>query len=108
MPELGNHILMHLPTKKIHYDNPTVKYDSVKLSKREFKILQYIIVYVVHKLYFKFKFWKNKDCVYSKQCLSILLCYKINSDDTQTLIDAKDWNWLWRVNETVPNIFIDC
>ena len=67
------------------------------------KSLQYIIVYVVHKLYSKFKFSKNKDCVYSKQCVSILLCCKIDSDDNQTLINAKDWGGLWRVNETPQN-----
>ena len=81
---------MHLSTKKGHYDNPTIKHDSVKLSERELKSLQYITVYVVHKLYSKFKFSENKDCIYSKQCLSVLLCCKIDSDDTQTLINPKD------------------
>ena len=85
-----------------------MEYDSVKLSARELKSLQYIIGYVVHKLYSKFKFSKNKDCVCSKQCLSILLCCKIDSDDTQTLINTKDRGGLWRVNETVQNIFIEC
>ena len=75
---------MHFSTKKVHYDNPTIKYDSVKRSERELKRLQCIVGYVVHKLHSKFKFSKNKDCVYSKQCLSKLLCYKIDSDDTQT------------------------
>ena len=86
LPEVDNHILMHLSTKKVHFDNPTIKNDSVKLSERELKSLQYIIVSVVHQLYSKFKFSKNKDCVYSKQCVSILLCCKIDSDDTQTLM----------------------
>ena len=99
---------MHLSTKKIYYDNPTIKYDSVKLSERELKSIQYIFGYVVHKLYSEFKFSKNKDCVYSKQCLSILLCCKIDFDDTQTLINAKDRGGLWRVNEAVQNIFIEC
>ena len=67
-----------------------MEYDSVKLSERELKSLQYIIGYVVHKLYSKFRFSKNKDYVCSKQCLSILLCCKIDSDDTQTLINTKD------------------
>ena len=48
LPEVGNHILMHLSTKKIHYGNPTIKYDTVNLSERELKSLQYIVVYVVH------------------------------------------------------------
>ena len=108
LPEIGNHILMHLSTKKIHNDNPIIKYDSVKLSERELKSLQYIVGYVVHKLCSKFKFSKKKDCVYSKQCLSIFLCCKIDSDDTQTLTNAKDQGGLWRVNESVQNIFIEC
>ena len=82
LPEVGNHILMHLSTKKVHYDNPTIKHDSVKLSERELKSLQYIIGYIVRKSYSKFKFSKDKDFVYSKQCLSILLYCKMDSDDT--------------------------
>ena len=99
---------MYLSTKKVHYDNPTIKYDSVKLSERELKSLQYIVGYVVHKLYSKFKFSKNKDYVYSKQCLSIFLCCKVEFDDTQTLINAKDRGGLLRVNSTIQNIFIQC
>ena len=52
--------------------------------------------------------FQKQDCVYSKQCLSILLCCKIDSDDTQKLVNAKDQGGLWRVNETVRNIFIEC
>ena len=47
---------MYLSTKKINYDNPAIKHDSVKLSERELKSLQYIVGYVVHKLYSKYKF----------------------------------------------------
>ena len=35
---------MHLSTKKVHNDNPTIKYDSVKLSERELKILNLLLV----------------------------------------------------------------
>ena len=38
----------------------------------------------------------------------ILLCCKIDSDDTQTLISAKDQGGLWRASETAQNIFIEC
>ena len=99
---------MHSSTKKVHYDKPKIKYDSVKLSERKLKSLQYLVGYVFHKLYSKFKFSKTKDCVYSKHCLSILLCCKVDSDDTQILINAKDLGGLWIVNETVQNIFIEC
>ena len=52
-----------------------------KLSESELKGLQYNICYVVHKLHSKFEFSKKKDCVYSKQCLSVFLCCKTDSDD---------------------------
>ena len=65
------------------------------------------MTYVVHKLYSKFKFSKNKDCVFLAVFINIAVC-KINSDDTETLVDAKDQGGLWRVNETVQNIFIEC
>ena len=51
--------------------------------------------------------FQKQDCVYYKQCLSILLRCKIDSDDTQKLVNAKDQGGLWRVNETVQNIFIE-
>ena len=51
LAEIDNHNLMHLSTKNVHYDNPTIKFDSVKLSKRELKSSQYIIGYFVQKLY---------------------------------------------------------
>ena len=101
LPEVTNHVSMHLSTMKVHYDNLTIKYDSAKLSKKEFKSLQYIVAYAVHKLYCQFKFSKNRYYVYSKQSLSILLCCKIDSDDTQISTNAKDRGGLWRVNETV-------
>ena len=72
------------------------------------KSFQYIAGYIVHILYSKFKFSKKKDCDYSKQCLSILLCCKIDSDETQGRMNAKDRGGFWRVNETVQNIFIEC
>ena len=37
-----------------------------------------------------------------------MLCCKIDSDDTQTLINAKNQGGLCRANETVQNIFIKC
>ena len=54
---------MHLSTRKVRYDNSTTKYDSFKLPERELKSLQYIIGYVVDKLYFKFKFSKTRLCL---------------------------------------------
>ena len=72
------------------------------------KSFQYIVGYIVHILYSKFKFSTKKDCDYSKQCLSILLCCKIDSDDIQRRVNAQDRGGFWRVNETIQNIFIVC
>ena len=49
----------------------------------------------------------NIKIVFILKSLSMLLCCKIDSDDTQTLINAKDQGGLWRVNETVQNISIE-
>ena len=65
-------------------------------------------MYVVHKLYIKFKFSSNKDSEYSKQCSSALLCCKTDLDSPQTLINSQDRGELWRVNDNVQNIFTEC
>ena len=39
---------------------------------------------------------------------SVYQYYCADSDDTQTLLNAKDRGGLWRVDETVENIFIEC
>ena len=78
------------------------------ISERDQKNLQYIAGYAVHKLYTKFKFSKNKDIEYFKQFSSILLYCKTDSDSTQTLINSQDRGELWRVNDNVQNIFIEC
>ena len=39
LPEVGNHIVMHLSAKKVHYDNPKIKHYFVKLSERKLKSL---------------------------------------------------------------------
>ena len=68
--------------------------------------IRLIYIYVNHKLYSKYTFFKKK-IVFILSCLNQYCCAANDSDDTQTLINANDWVWLWRVNETVENIFID-
>ena len=34
LPDVDNHILMHLSTKKVYYDIPKIKHDSVKLPEK--------------------------------------------------------------------------
>ena len=84
LAEIGNHLHLHCKLHENPLSTPKI------ISERDQKSLQYIARYVVHKLYTKFKFSKNKDSEYSKQCSSILLCYKIDSDSTQTLINSVD------------------
>ena len=48
--------------------------------EREEKFTIYCWVYVVHKLYTKVKFSRNRNTEYSEQCSSISLFYKIDSD----------------------------
>ena len=105
---LLNHILMHLPAKKVHYDNPKIKYGSVKLSERELRSLQILLAMLFTNYILSSNFQKiNIKIVFILKSLSILLCCKTDSDDTQTLINAKDQGGLWRVNETDQNIFIE-
>ena len=73
------------------------------ISERELKSLQYIAGYVVHKLYKKYRFCKNKNSEYNKQCATILLSCKIDSDSSQSLINKRDYGGLY-----VQNIFIEC
>ena len=78
LTEMGNHLLSFFSKtgRKLH-ENPLSTRKLI--SERDQKSLQYIPGYVVHKLYTKFKFSKNKDSEYSKQCSSILLCCKTDS-----------------------------
>ena len=88
LPEVDNHILMHLSTKKVNYDNPTIRYHSVFTN------------YVLSSNFQKIKIVFIVNSVYQYYCA--------DSDDTQTLLNAKDRGGLWRVDETVENIFIEC
>ena len=105
--EIGNHLLSFFSKSecKLH-ENPLSTPKII--SERDQKSLQYIAGYAVHKLYTKFDFFKNKDSAYSKQCSSILLCCKTDSDSTQTLINSQDRGGLWSVNDNVQIIFIEC
>ena len=44
LPEVTNHVSMHLSTMKVHYDNLTIKYDSVKLSKKNSKVYNILLL----------------------------------------------------------------
>ena len=76
--------------------------------KENWKVFNILLVILFTYYILSSNFQKKKDCDYSKQCLSILLCCKIDSDDIQRRVNAQDRGGFWRVNETIQNIFIVC
>ena len=107
LTEIGNHILSFLSKSKFQpLENRSSM--STSISERELKSLQYIGGYVVHKLYKKYRFCKNKNSEHNKQRATILLSCKVESDSTQSLINIRDRGGLWRINTHVQNIFIEC
>ena len=55
---------MHLSTKKVHNDNPTIKYDSVKVSERELKILNLLLVMLFTNYILSSNFRKKMLCLF--------------------------------------------
>ena len=69
------------------------------------KCFQYISGYNVHKFHNKFRFSKSCSNNYNRQCVAILKACKVDSDDTQTLVNARDRGGLWRVSKNMQNLF---
>ena len=108
MIEVANHLVIHLSEKNIPSEYP-LKSNSVNLhSEREVKCLQCLSGYIIHKLYTKYRFSKNYCSQFNKQCIAILLACKTDSDNTQTLIDARDSGGLWKTNKTMQQVFLKC
>ena len=61
LTEAANHILIHLSggSDIVSHQPPSSKKAEHILAERDFKSLQYIAGYIVHKMYTKFKFSKN-------------------------------------------------
>ena len=105
LTEAANHILIHLFGGS---DIVTLQPPSEHvLADRDFKSLQYIAGYIVHKMYTKFKFSKNYKSDHSQQILSILKACKVGHDDSQTLVNLTDRGGLWKVNKEMQGIFIE-
>ena len=67
LPEVGNHILMHLSTKRVNYDNTTIKYDSVKLSEKELLVMLFTN-YILSSNFQKIKIVFTLNSVYQYCC----------------------------------------
>lgn len=111
MTEVANHILVYLLNDEEHTTSPSL-YSSKQvngISDKENKCLQYISGYIVRKLHNKFRMSDGyKSNEFNIQCVSILKSVKIESDESQTLVNARDRGGLWRVNRNMQEIFLQC
>ena len=78
--------------------------DYLAISEGETKSLQYIAGYVIHKLYKRFTLTNEKMNRYFQHCTSTLLKYKVDLDDTQILVTARDRGEFWKFNKFVRRI----
>ena len=106
MTEVANHILMHLSDKNSDISSSSKPITSI--TDKEIKCLQYISGYIVHKLHNKFRFSKNYSHEFNMQYVTILNTCKSYSDDTQTLVNARDRGSFWNVNKNMQQLFIKC
>ena len=91
---LVNRLLIHYAKSGGSTDNIKNDYsnsDYSAIPELEIKSLQYIAGYIIHKIYKRFKFTKKRNMnPYYQQWISILLQCKVDSDDSQTLVTARD------------------
>ena len=72
LPEVDNHILMHISTKKVHNANPTIKHNSIKISLRELKTLLFTN-YILSSNFQKIKIVFILNSVYQYCCAAKLI-----------------------------------
>ena len=88
LAEVANGLLAHLSGSNKITTEPGEK--LLNLPDKEMKSIQYLAGYVIHKLYTRFRFSKNSASYFHQQCYLILHACKVETDDSQTLIDARD------------------
>ena len=101
MSELANMSLNHL--SGVDAVNFGTKEPTKSFSEEE-KSLQYLSGFILHKLYSKFRYSMNRSR--HQQLISILQACKVEHDDIQTLINARDRGGLWRVHTKVEKVFL--
>ena len=101
MSEVANLLLNHLSG----VEDLDVSKDPEPLSAKEEKSLQYLAGFILHKLYSKF-LYSGKGRSTCQQIISVLQGCKVESDDTQTLINVRDRGGLWRVNKQIERVFL--
>lgn len=107
LTEVANHMLIHLSgvNKDVVLGNIEV---ASPISEKELNSLQYLAGFIIHKLHSKFRFSKTSSSDYNKQCISILQACKVESDDSQTLVNIRDRGGLWKVNKKIQDVFLQC
>jgi len=105
MQEVCVAVLNHLSGNKLNDIQTKVK--QVTISDKEIKSLEYLAGFVIHKLYKKLKYSKvHASSFYNVQSCFILQACKVESDDSQLLINARDRGGLWRVGKKIIRIFL--
>ena len=102
MSELANMLLNHL--SGVDAVNFGTNEPTKSFSEKEEKSLHYLSGFILHKLYSKFRYSMNRST--HQQFISILQACKVQHDDTQTLINARDRGGLWRVYKKVEKVFL--
>ena len=93
LAEVANHMLVHLSGTNIAIHHEPTKINS--LSDKEIK-----------SLHSKFRFSRSCNHVFNKQCILILQACKVENDNTQTLVNARDRGGLWKVNKKMQDVFL--
>ena len=107
MTEAANLILIFLSGVDVQSNDGSPEIIS-SITEKETKCLHYISGCIIHKLYKKFRFTKSSSSSYNTQCLAILQACKVESDELQTLVNARDRGGLWRVNKQMQALFYKC
>ena len=104
--QVANHVLFHLSATNTSTLNDESK--GVPLKDVEYKSLQYLAGIVIRKLYSSFRYNKKRNNLFHDQCSSVLQACKVEEDESQTLVNARDGGGLWKVNINMQQIFIHC
>ena len=106
LTEVANHMLIHL--SGVNKDALGNIENVTFISEKELNSLQYLAGFIIHKLHTKFRFSKFSSSDYNKQCISILQACKVESDDSQILVNIRDRGGLWKANKKIQDVFLQC
>ena len=103
LAQVANHVLFHLSGTNTSTLND--ESEGVPLKNVEYKSLQYLAGFVIRKLYSSFHY-KKRNNLFHDQCSGVLQACKVQEDESQTLVNARDRGDLWKVNINMQQVFI--